>query len=82
MFSALLAWFVTLASNMTGKEIPGVGKARGKIKKDEKEVGEHLKNFVAIAEAMRKANNWSFLAQYSILKEMCAALCAMAADFM
>ena len=31
---------------------------------------------------MRKANNWSFLAQYSILKEMCAALCAMAANFM
>ena len=78
-----MAWFVTLASKMTGKEIPGVGKAPGgKIKKDEKEVGEHLKNFVAIAEAMRKANNWSFLAQYSILKEMCAALCAMAADFM
>ena len=59
-----MAWFVTLASNMTGKEIPGVGKAPGgKIKKDGKEVGEHLKNFVAIAEAMRKANNWSFLAQ-------------------
>ena len=80
-FSALMAWFVTLASKMTGKEIPGVGKAPGgKIKKDVKEVEEHLKNFVAIAEAMHKANKWSFLAQYSILKEMCADLCAMAAD--
>ena len=76
-----MAWFVTLASKMTGKEIPGVGKAAGsKIKKDVKEVEEHLKNFVAIAEAMHKANKWSFLAQYSILKEMCADLCAMAAD--
>ena len=88
-----MAWFVTLASKMTGKEIPGVGKAPGRnITKDAKEIEEHLKNFVAIAEAMHKAN-WSFLAQYStdmefvhlwysILKEMCAALCAMAADFM
>ena len=81
-FSALMAWFVTLASKMTGKEIPGVGKAPGgKIKKDVKEVEEHLNNFVAIAEAMQlhKANKWSFLAQYSINK-MCADLCAMAAD--
>ena len=71
-----MAWCVTLA--MTGKEIPGVGMAPGrKIKKDAKEIEEHLKNFVAIAEAMH-----SFLAQYSILKEMCAALCAMAADYM
>ena len=45
-----MAWFVTLASKMTGKEISGVGKAPGgKIKKDAKEVGDHLKNFVAIA---------------------------------
>ena len=63
-----MAWFVTLASKMTGKEIPGVGKAPGgKIKKDVKEVEEHLNNFVAIAEAMHKANKWSFLAQYSIV---------------
>ena len=84
-----MAWFVTLASKMTGKEIPGVGKAPGgKIKKDVKEVEEHLNNFVAIAEAMHKANKWSIRAlerghgalQYSILKEMCADLCAMAAD--
>ena len=60
-----MAWFVTLASKMTGKEIPGVGKAPGgKIKKDVKEVEEHLNNFVAIAEAMNKANEWSFQAQY------------------
>ena len=82
MFSALVAWFVTLAPKMTGKKIPGVGKAPGgKIKKDAKEIEEQLKNFVAIAEAKHKANR-SFLAEYSILKEVCAALCAMAADFM
>ena len=76
-----MAWFVTLASKMTGKEIPGVGKAPGgKIKKDVKEVKEHLNNFVAIAEAMHKANWWSCLPQYSIHREMCADLCAMAAD--
>ena len=83
-----MAWFVTLASKMTGKEIPGVGKAPGgKIKKDVKEVEEHLNNFVAIAEAMHKANEWSIRARmrgvggrWSILKEMCADLCAMAAD--
>ena len=76
-----MAWFLTLASKMTGKEIPGMGMATGgKIKMDVKEVEEHLNNFVAIAEAMHKANKWSFLAQYSILKERCADLCAMAAD--
>ena len=76
-----MAWFVTLASKMTGKEIPGVGKAPGgKIKKDVKEVEEHLNNFVAIAEAMHKANKWSFLAQYSILKEMLADLHTIAGD--
>ena len=58
----------------------GEGSCGGKIKKYVKEVEEHLNNFVAIAEAMHKANKWSFLAQYSILKEMCADLCAMAAD--
>ena len=75
-----MAWFVTLASKMTGKEIPGVGKAPGgKIKKDAKEIEEHLKNFVAIAEAMHSFP--SSRKQY-IFKEMCAALCAMAADYM
>ena len=77
-FSALMTWFVTLASKMTGKEIPGVGMAPGgKIKKPKEEVEEHLKHFLAIAEAMAKNKNWSFLAQYSILKEMLADLHAI-----
>ena len=76
-----MAWFVTLASKMTGKEIPGVGMAPGgKIKKPKEEVEVHLQHFLALADAMAKNKNWAYLAQYSILKEMCADLCAMAAD--
>ena len=38
-FAALMCWFVTLASKMTGTEIPGVGMAPGgKIVKPEQEV--------------------------------------------
>ena len=74
-----MAWFVTLASKMTGKEIPGVGMAPGgKIKKPKEEVEEHLQHFLAIAETMAKNKNWSFLAQYSILKEMLGDLHAIA----
>ena len=76
-----MAWFCTLASKMTGKEIPGVGMAPGgKIKKPKEEVEEHLQHFLAIADAMAKNKNWSFLAQYSILKEMLADLHAIAGD--
>ena len=74
-----MAWFVTLASKMTGKEIPGVGMAPGgKIKKPKEEVEVHLQHFLAIAEAMAKNKNWSFLAQYSILKEVFADLRSIA----
>ena len=67
-----MAWFVTLASKMTGKEIPGVGMAPGgKIKKPKEEVEVHLQHFLTFADAM---------AQYSILKEMLADLHAIAGD--
>ena len=50
-----MAWFVTLASKMTGKEIPGVGMAPGgKIKKPKEEVEEYLQHFLIIADAMAK----------------------------
>jgi len=72
---SLMCWFVTLASKMTGKEIPGVGMAPGgKIVKPEKEVKEHLCNMLAIAEAMSANKRWPNLAQYSILKETLADL--------
>ena len=42
-FTALMCWFVTLASKMTGREIPGVGMAPGgKIVKPEDEVFDHI----------------------------------------
>ena len=80
-----MAWFLTLASKMTGKEIPGVGMAPGgKIKKPKEEV-EHLQHFLAIADAMGQNENWSYLppwylARYFIFKEMLADLRAIAGD--
>jgi len=72
---SLMCWFVTLASKMTGREIPGVGMAPGgKIVKPEEEVKEHLCNMLAVAEAMSASYHWNYLAQYSILKEMLADL--------
>ena len=74
-----MAWFCTLASKMTGKEIPGVGMAPGgKIKKPKEEVEEHLQHFLAIADAM--ATNWGSHAQHSTLKKMLADLHAIAGD--
>ena len=80
-----MAWFVTLASKMTGKEIPGVGMdPGGKIKKPKEEVEEHLWHFLTIADAMAKNKNWrvlaSILPSYSTLKEMFADLLAIAGD--
>ena len=62
-FSALMTWFVTLASKMTGKEIPGVGMVLGgKIKKPKEEVEQLLQHFLAIADAMAKNWNWGYIA--------------------
>ena len=79
-----MAWFVTLASKMTGKEIPGVGMAPGgKIKKPKEEVEVHLQHFLALADAMAKNQNWNALgsmrATYAIYK-MLADLHAIAGD--
>ena len=41
---------------------------------------EHLRNMLAVAEAMSASMHWNFLAQYSILKEMLADLHAIAGD--
>ena len=44
-FTALMCWFITLASKMTGNEIPGVGMAPGgKIVKPEQEVDQLIIN--------------------------------------
>merc|ERR1711990_819575 len=72
---ALMCWFITLASKMTGNEIPGVGMAPGgKIVKPEQEVKEHLRNMLAVAEAMEERFDYHFglwaSSEYSILKKM------------
>ena len=62
-----MAWFLTLASKMTGKEIPGVGMAPGgKIKEPKEKVEEHLQNFLAIADAMAENKNWGYLAHSQV----------------
>ena len=68
----LMGWFLTLSSKMTGFKIPGVQKmlVGGRIKKDKKEVAKHLSTMKKIAQVMNKKNNWNYLAQYSILKQM------------
>ena len=84
-----MAWFVTLASKMTGKEIPGVGMAPGgKIKKPKEEVEVHLQHFLAIAEAMAKNKSYlagsgprtMTMAQYSLLVDMLDDLHVIAGD--
>ena len=77
-----MAWFVTLASKMTGKEIPGVGMAPGgMIKKPKGQVEDHLQHFLVIADAMAKIKNWKGMGLGgSILKEMLGDLHAIAGD--
>ena len=75
-----MAWFVILASKMTGKEIPGVGMVPGgMIKKPKGQVEEHLQHFLVIADAMAKIKNWPGMGG-SILKEMLSDLHAIAGD--
>ena len=51
-FAALMCWFVTLASKMTGTEIPGVGMAPGgKIVKPEQEVAVKPSKFFSFVSA-------------------------------
>ena len=74
-----MAWFVTLASKMTGKEIPGVGMAPGgKIKKPKEEVEVHLQHFLALADAMAKNRNCGYMAHFSILNKLLDDLHALA----
>ena len=42
----------------------------GRIQKQKNEVRKHLSTMENISEAMYKNNDWNYLAQYSILKEM------------
>ena len=78
---ALMVWFVTLASKMTGRPVPDVGMAPGgRIHRPEEEVAAHLANMVRVAEAMAKQKNWSYLSQYKILKALLVDLHNIAAQ--
>ena len=68
----LMTWFVTLVSKMTGVKIPGVKKLMvgGKILKKREEMVMYFTTITRITQAMGEKNNWNFLAQYSILKQM------------
>ena len=74
-----MAWFCTLASKMTGKEIPGVGMAPGgKIKKPKEEVEEHLANFLSIVAVMLEQHDPELDAGHAVLYEMYLDLYNMA----
>ena len=68
----LMTWMVTLASKMTGFKIPGVQKmlVGGRIQKSTEEMAMYFTTMQSIAQAMAEKNNWNYLAQYSIIKEM------------
>ena len=78
---ALMAWFVTLASKLTGRIVPGVGMAPGgKLGRPEEEVTAHLANMMRVAEKMARENNWNYLGQYKILKALLFDLRTIAAQ--
>merc|ERR1711970_242275 len=68
----LMAWFLTLVSKMTGFKIPGVQKLMvgGRILKKREEMVMYFTTITTITQAMSEKNNWNFLAQYSMLKQM------------
>jgi len=67
---AIMGWFLTLTSKMTGYTIPGVGVAPGgTIEKPRGAVDHFLKDMETLADAMAVQKNWD-RPQYAILKEM------------
>ena len=67
---ALMGWFLTLTSKMTGYTIPGVGVAPGgEIKAPREAIGHYLMDMETLADAMAVKKYWD-RPQYAILKEM------------
>jgi hypothetical protein len=67
---AIMGWFLTLSSKMTGFRIPGVGLAPGGvIEHDRREVAIYMEDMETMADAMAENKNWSW-PQFAILKEM------------
>ena len=67
---ALMGWFLTLTSKMTGFTIPDVGLAPGgKIEQSRDAIAHYLLDMETIADAMAVDKYWD-RPQYAILKEM------------
>ena len=67
---AIMGWFLTLTSKMTGYTIPGVGVAPGgTIEQPRDAIAHFLMDMETLADNMAVTNNWDS-PQYAILKEM------------
>jgi len=67
---ALIGWFLTLTSKLTGDTIPGVGVAPGgTIEQPKDAIAHYLMDMETLADAMAVKKNWD-RPQYAILKEM------------
>ena len=67
---ALMGWFLTLTSKMTGFTIPDIGLAPGgKIEQSRDAIAHYLLDMETIADAMAVDKYWD-RPQYAILKEM------------
>ena len=67
---AIMGWFLTLSSKMTGYTIPGVGVAPGgTIEQPRDAIAHYLMDMETLADAMAVKKNWD-RPQYAILNEM------------
>ena len=67
---ALMGWFITLTSKMTGFTIPDVGRVPGgTIEQPRDAISHYLLDMETIVDAMAVQKNWD-RPQYAILKEM------------
>ena len=67
---ALMGWFLTLTSKMTGYTIPGVGVAPGGVIKQPMDaIAHYLNDMETLADAMAVKKFWD-RPQFAILKEM------------
>ena len=66
---AIMGWFLTLTSKMTGYTIPGVGVPGGAIEQPREVIAQYLSYYETLADAMAVKKNWD-KPQYAILKEM------------
>ena len=67
---AIMGWFLTITSKMTGYNIPGVGVAPGGIIEQPRDaIAHYLMDMETLADAMAVKKSWD-RPQYAILKEM------------